>query len=121
MRLIFSNAQLKDLIEVTNKGKQFHIPYGGEKSTPKKTFWLVKDEGTYLMPSVKGLKYPLDRKLIVYAKGKGPGTYQGGGDFCEELPWTDNLQKIFDLGYDFVIDITTNSFSISYMKPKSKV
>ncbi len=62
-----SSKELRKLAEETLSNSKFKIPYQ-EKHTSEKGFWLVKDEGVYLMNSFK--RNP--KNLISYAVGYKP-------------------------------------------------
>ena len=73
-----SDLKLKKIISTSLKGKRFY-PYTKEEAT-ERGIWLVKDEGVYVMPSVKIEGKP----PVVYAEGFGPDCeYIGGDDFVE--------------------------------------
>ena len=86
-----STKRLKNLAKETLNANEFKTAYEDEH-TNKKSFWLVKDEGIYVMSCYKGHK-----NLVAYAKGYNPKTsnrdevwdkanYISGDDFAENIP-----------------------------------
>mgnify|MGYP003322970937 FL=1 len=111
-RLIFkSNKSLRKLARDTLKASNFKIAYR-EKYTPKKCFYLVKDDGIYLMncysnnPNKElGRDEP---NTVIYASGFNPKynkdiwekTYEvSRDDFAENIFFSDDqLERIVNGG-----------------------
>tara|TARA_R110000824_G_scaffold49489_3_gene138997 strand:- start:279 stop:656 length:378 start_codon:yes stop_codon:yes gene_type:complete len=106
MKLTFrSNKTLRSLAEATIKHEKFKVPYEN-KTTTKKSFFFVKDDGIYLMNSYCDKKG--DRKKVnhvVYASGYNPKTNKdvwedsrdavGGDDFADSIEFEkDQLDRI---------------------------
>ena len=92
MKLEFKyDSKLKEIINTSLKGKRFY-PYT-EEEAKEKGIWLVKDEGVYVMPSVKIEGKP----PVVYAEGFGPDCeYTGGDDFVEFVELSpEQVSKVF--------------------------
>jgi len=89
-----SNGALKKLAVETCKQDRFNIPYTG-KSDNEKSFYLVKDDGIYLMPSFT-LKNgtPTSENLTVWAKGYDPKTNPDCWDDCHQISADDFAEKI---------------------------
>jgi len=89
-----SNKTLRSLAKETLNADTFKIAYSKE-TTDQKGFYLVKDEGIYLMQSY--LKKPSSSNKVVYASGYNPKydkhddlwdrTHEvSGDDFVEDIP-----------------------------------
>ena len=91
-----STKELRLLAEETFKQKKFNVPYEPEKSTSEKGFYLVKDEGIYLMNA-----FSRKTNLVSYAVGFNPKNVKtddqwsemrekqqdiSGDDFAEKIP-----------------------------------
>lgn len=91
-----STKELQLLAEETLKQKKFNVPYEPEKTTSEKGFYLVKDEGIYLMNA-----YSRKPNLVSYAVGFNPNNVKtddewsymrekqqdvSGDDFAEKIP-----------------------------------
>jgi len=92
-KLTFSSSKgLRNLAKKTLESKKFRIPYSS-KTTIKKSFDFVKDEGIYIMNSYSNKNGKND---VVYARGFNPKT----NDDC----WEDSRYAVG--GDDFVESIT---------------
>lgn len=91
-----STKELRLLAEETLKQKKFKVPYEPDKTTSEKGFYLVKDEGIYLMNA-----YSRKSNLVSYAVGFNPNNVKNdddwsymrekqqdvsGDDFAEKIP-----------------------------------
>jgi len=81
--LFNNNKSLKSLARETLKAETFKQPYTN-KETKDKGFYLVKDEGIYLMNAfnVDNGKTPKQNGFIVYASGFNP-KYDKYGDLWD--------------------------------------
>ena len=66
-----SNKTLKSLARETLSSKEFHQPYTQE-TTDKRGFFLVKDEGIYLMDAYADKHSDSYNKRVIYASGFNP-------------------------------------------------
>ena len=107
-RLTFkSNKSLRKLARDTLKASNFKIAYC-EHYTPKKCFYLVKDDGIYLMEAYDTDKSPKENGTVVYASGFNPKynkdiwekTYEvSRDDFAENIFFSDDqLERIVNGG-----------------------
>lgn len=98
--------------------------------TDQSSFWLVKDQGIYLMSAAKDK--PVDLKnggsfnvnpFVVYAKGyepKGDDWYSkcrnavGGDDFCEQIDVTEFVEKYINEGCDLIVNLTATQIKIGF-------
>ena len=111
-RLIFkSNKSLRKLARDTLKASNFKIAYR-EKYTSKKCFYLVKDDGIYLMncySNKPNQKLGRDKpNTVIYASGYNPkhndnvweDSYQvSSDDFAENIFFSDDqLERIVNGG-----------------------
>ena len=102
-----SNKSLVKLARDTIEASNFKIAYR-EKYTPKKCFYLVKDDGIYLMEAYDTDKSPKENGTVVYASGFNPKfnddiwekTYQvSRDDFAENIYLTNSqLDRIVNGG-----------------------
>lgn len=113
MKLEFKGSDLVEILKVTKAAKKFRIPYEGNKTSNKPTLWLVKDAGIYIVASTPGLKYPLEKNMIAYAKGHGKDTHTGGDDYIEEIPLQPTLFQALERGDDLIITMTETSMKIA--------
>jgi hypothetical protein len=103
-----SNKTLRSLARETLFAKEFKIAYR-DKTTKEKSFWLVKDEGIYVMNCyLKDGKRKVEH--VVYASGYNPKydkhddlwerTYEvSGDDFAENIPLDNSaLNRLRDGG-----------------------
>ena len=109
-----SNKTLRSLAKETLKANTFKIAYSKE-TTSQKGFWLVKDEGIYLMNSY--LKKPSSTNKVVYASGYNPKydkhndlwerTYKvSGDDFAENVPFEEDALMRVASGGDITINLS---------------
>lgn len=99
--LIFKTEDIAQLAKATeaHRGKQFKIPYTNE-TTEDVGFWLVKDDGIYLMNAfdVGAAK----NNIVVYADGYEPDNEDcwalahevSGDDFADFVPISDCILKL---------------------------
>ena len=96
-----SNKTLKSLARETLSSHEFHQPYTQE-TTDKRGFFLVKDEGIYLMDAYADKHSDSYNKRVIYASGFNPKYDKhgdlwdrthavSGDDFAENIP-LDNSQ-----------------------------
>lgn len=112
-----SNASLKNLAKETAKAKEFKVPYT-QKTTDTPSFYLVKDEGIYVMNSYKGSK----ENIVCYAKGFNPKTNKdcwhdcrdavGGDDFAESIPLTMEQLVRLQNGGNLTIVVTETTLEV---------
>tara|TARA_R110001606_G_scaffold383162_1_gene545313 strand:- start:1104 stop:1493 length:390 start_codon:yes stop_codon:yes gene_type:complete len=117
-----SNKSLVKLARETITNSNFKIAYR-DKYTPKKCFYLVKDDGIYLMNaySTPSDKTPKTNKTVIYASGYNPkyndnvweDSYQvSRDDFADNMYFTyDQLERIAN-GGDINITITPTSYEV---------
>jgi len=103
-----SNKTLRSLAKETLNADKFKIAYT-KKTTTQKGFFLVKDEGIYLMNSYVN-KDGERKNVVVYASGYNPKydkhddlwerTYEvSGDDFAENIPLDNSaLNRLRDGG-----------------------
>lgn len=113
-----SNKSLVKLARDTIKASNFKIAYR-DKYTAEKCFYLVKDDGIYLMNCYKD--NPNKSNTVIYASGYNPkynenvweDTYQvSRDDFADNMYFTDDqLQRIVN-GGDIDITITPTSYEV---------
>lgn len=114
----FHNAGLQGILKYTQENTLFRIPYEGEEATPKPTMWLVKDQGVYLMTSVKLNAKQIEKMdHVCYAYKHGPNTRIAGDDFIEEIEFDQELQKAVQDGYDLILKVTPKSITVIIRKP----
>ena len=112
-----SNKSLVKLARDTIKASNFKIAYSKE-TTKDKCFFLVKDEGIYLMNSYlnKG-----NNNYVVYASGYNPkyndnvweDSYQvSRDDFADNMYFTDDQLFRIANGGDINITITPTSYEV---------
>ena len=93
-----STKRLRDLAKATLEANEFKPPYEDEY-TNKKSFWLVKDEGIYVMSCYKGEKF-----IVAFARGYNPNTLDRNevwhkarevsrDDFAENIPLNETMLK----------------------------
>ena len=66
-----SNKTLKSLARETLSSHEFHQPYTND-TTDKRGFFLVKDEGIYLMDAYADKHSDSYNKRVIYASGFNP-------------------------------------------------
>lgn len=115
-----SNKTLRSLAKETLNADKFKIAYSKE-TTSQKGFWLVKDEGIYLMNSY--LKKPSSTNKVVYASGYNPKhdkhndlwerTYQvSADDFAENLPFEEEALMRIASGGDITINLSDTQIEV---------
>ena len=93
-----STKKLRDLAKATLEANEFKTAYEDEY-TNKKSFWLVKDEGIYVMSCYKGKK-----SIVAFARGYNPNTLDrsevwhkarivSADDFAENIPLNETMLK----------------------------
>lgn len=129
MKLHFAIDEIKKAIEEIKSGKTARDLYG-EKTG--KGFWLVGDQGVYLMPNTSDgalaiAKRPKENLFVVYAKECDPIKLEfdtwwenkqesyGGDDGCDFIPLSDIENIVIEVPdiKHIVIDIRPESFTIS--------
>jgi len=115
-----SNKSLVKLARETIKNSNFKIAYR-EKYTLEKCFYLVKDDGIYLMEAYDTTKTPKENGTVVYASGYNPkyndnvweDTYQvSRDDFADNMYFTDDQLERIAKGGDIDITITPTSYEV---------
>ncbi len=115
-----SNKTLRSLAKETLNADKFKIAYSKE-TTSQKGFWLVKDEGIYLMNSY--LKKPSSTNKVVYASGYNPKydkhndlwdrTYEvSGDDFAENVPFEEDALMRIASGGDITINLSDTQLEV---------
>ena len=121
-KLVFKNDKNDTLIrmmEFSNKHKR-KIPYQHETYTKDFGFWLVKDEGIYLMSPTKE-KFVLNDVGVVYADGYSPDSHDvhqraqsvSLDDFAEFIPVTSVQKKAVLEGRKITINLTETEIEIT--------
>tara|TARA_R110000744_G_scaffold87784_1_gene171274 strand:+ start:1043 stop:1420 length:378 start_codon:yes stop_codon:yes gene_type:complete len=116
-----SNKTLKSLARKTLFSKEFKIAYR-DQTTIEKSFWLVKDDGIYVMNCyVKNGKREKVNQVI-YASGFNPKTNDdvwedsrdavGGDDFAENIPLDYSQLNRLRNGGNLTIKVTEESLEI---------
>ena len=91
-----TTKKLRDLAKGTLEANEFKTAYE-DKHTNRKSFWLVKDEGIYVMSFYKGHK-----NIVALAKGYNPNTLDRNkvwdkandvsrDDFAENIPLNETM------------------------------
>lgn len=119
-----SNKSLVKLARDTMKASNFKIAYR-DKYTPEKCFYLVKDDGIYLMNCYKNNPYKgLGRdkpNTVVYAKGFNPEfnddiwekTYQvSRDDFAENIYLTNSQLDRISNGGTLTIILSEKEYEV---------
>lgn len=120
--LKFKTEELTTLAQATadNLGKQFRKPYSGE-STDDLGFWLVKDNGIYLM---NAFKTEDGSNIVVYADGYNPNErdcweeahFVSADDFAEFVPIDDNMIKGVLEGLDLFVGLSETEMHVTARK-----
>ena len=116
-----SNKTLKSLARKTLFSKEFKIAYR-DQTTIEKSFWLVKDDGIYVMNCyVKNGKREKVNQVI-YASGFNPKTNDdvwedsrdavGGDDFAENIPLDYSQLNRLRNGGNLTIKVTEESLEV---------
>ena len=115
-----SNKSLVKLARETITNSNFKIAYR-DKYTPEKCFYLVKDDGIYLMEAYDTTKTPKENGTVVYASGYNPkyndnvweDSYQvSSDDFADNMYFTDDQLERIAGGGDIDITITPDSYEV---------
>ncbi len=115
-----SNKTLRSLAKETLNADKFKIAYSKE-TTDQKGFYLVKDEGIYLMNSY--LKKPSSSNKVVYASGYNPKYDKNddlwdrthavsGDDFAENVPFEEDALMRIASGGDVTINLSETQLEI---------
>ena len=120
LKFIGLNKDFQKLAAEVLEKKEFRKPYS-QGMTTEKGFWLVKDQGIYLMNAHK--RRANQKNFVIYAHGYRPETNDnwwedcrdavGSDDFAEWIPVnTKMLNRIAKEKYSMVIDINEESFRV---------
>ena len=121
--LYFPNTKkLRDLAFRTLIATEFKTAYQ-QKYTSKKSLWLVKDEGIYLMNCYKKTEEFLKKDFVVYARGFNPNTLDrelvwnrsseiSRDDFAENIPLNATMIKDIVHGLDLHIYISEEEIRV---------
>tara|TARA_R100000322_G_scaffold133879_1_gene89869 strand:- start:161 stop:541 length:381 start_codon:yes stop_codon:yes gene_type:complete len=114
-----SNPTLVELAKLTKENKVFNQPYVKE-TTEKKGFYLVKDDGIYLMNAFNTRSG--NNNWVIYAKGYNPNTCKdvwekahdvSPDDFAEFIDASDEALDILINGGDLKIKLTDQYITVS--------
>ena len=115
-----SNKSLVKLARETITNSNFKIAYR-DKYTPEKCFYLVKDDGIYLMEAYDTTKTPKENGTVVYASGYNPKFNKyvwedsylvSRDDFADNMYFTDDQLERIASGGDIDITITPDSYEV---------
>jgi len=115
-----SNKSLVKLARETIANSNFKIAYR-DKYTPEKCFYLVKDDGIYLMEAYDTTKTPIENGTVVYASGYNPkynedvweDSYQvSADDFADNIYMTDDQLERVASGGDVEITLTPKTYEV---------
>jgi len=115
-----SNKSLVKLARETIANSNFKIAYR-DKYTPKKCFYLVKDDGIYLMEAYESKTRGLANGTVVYASGYNPkynedvweDSYQvSADDFADNIYMTDDQLERVAGGGDVEITLTPKTYEV---------
>ena len=115
-----SNKSLVKLARETLTHGIFKIAYRDEY-TANRCFYLVKDDGIYLMEAYDSEKRGLANGTVVYASGYNPkyndnvweDSYQvSSDDFADNMYFTDDQLERIASGGDVEITITPNTYEV---------
>ena len=117
-----SNKSLVKLAKETIKASNFQVAYR-DKYTTDKSFYLVKDDGIYLMNAYQTPKdkTPKTNSTVVYASGFNPkynkdvweDSYQvSRDDFAENIYFTNDQLKRVANGGSIDISLTEDSIGV---------
>jgi len=116
-----SNKTLRSLAKETLFAKEFKTAYQ-DKTTKEKSFWLVKDDGIYVMNCyLKDGKRKVEH--VVYASGYNPKydkhndlwerTYQvSGDDFAENIPLDNSALNRLRDGGNLTINLSDTQIEV---------
>ena len=115
-----SNKSLVKLARETIKNSNFKIAYR-KKYTPEKCFYLVKDDGIYLMEAYDTTKTPRENGTVIYASGFNPKYNKdvwedsylvSRDDFAENIYFTNDQLKRVANGGSIDISLTEDSIGV---------
>ena len=116
-----SNSTLVELAKLTKENKVFNKPYIKE-TTKQKGFYLVKDEGIYLMNAFNTRSG--NNNHVIYARGYNPNTldrdlvwekahYVSADDFAEFIPLSSKaIDSLID-GGDIKVKLTEQDITVT--------
>ena len=120
-KLVFKNDKNDTLVEMLkfSSNHKRKIPYYN-KHTKDYGFWLVKDEGIYLMSPTKE-KFVLNDAGVVYADGYSPDSHDvhqraqsvSPDDFAEFIPVTSVQKKAVLEGRKITINLTDTEIEVT--------
>ena len=116
-----SNSTLVELAKLTKENKKFNQPYV-KRTTTKKGFYLVKDEGIYLMNAFDTRSG--NNNWVIYARGYNPKTTDrdlvwekahdvSPDDFAEFIPLSPKAIDILIEGGDLKAKLTDTDITIT--------
>ena len=116
-----SNSTLVELAKLTKENKKFNQPYV-KRTTTKKGFYLVKDEGIYLMNAFDTRSG--NNNWVIYARGYNPKTTDrdlvwekahdvSPDDFAEFIPLSPKAIDILIEGGDLKVKLTDTDITIT--------
>jgi len=116
-----SNKTLKSLARETLFSLEFKTAYQ-DKTTKERSFWLVKDDGIYVMNCYVKDGEREKVKHVVHASGFNPKTNEnvwedsrdavGGDDFAENIPLDNSqLNRLRD-GGNLTVKVTKESLEV---------
>ena len=114
-----SNPTLVELAKLTKENKVFNQPYIKE-TTEKKGFYLVKDDGIYLMNAFNTRSG--NNNWVIYAKGYNPNTCKNvwekaynvsPDDFAEFIPTNEKTIDLLIRGGDLKLKVTDTEITVT--------
>tara|TARA_R100000773_G_C4191741_1_gene97409 strand:- start:493 stop:879 length:387 start_codon:yes stop_codon:yes gene_type:complete len=116
-----SNSTLVELAKLTKENKKFNQPYQ-KRTTTKKGFYLVKDEGIYLMNAFDTRSG--NNNWVIYARGYNPKTTDrdlvwekahdvSPDDFAEFIPLSPKAIEILIEGGDLKVKLTETDITVT--------
>ena len=116
-----SNSTLVELAKLTKENKKFNQPYV-KRTTTKKGFYLVKDEGIYLMNAFDTRSG--NNNWVIYARGYNPKTTDrdlvwekahdvSPDDFAEFIPLSPKAIEILIEGGDLKVKLTETDITVT--------
>ena len=119
-----SNSTLVELAKLTKENKVFNQPYTNE-TTKEKGFYLVKDEGIYLMNAFNTRSG--NNNHVIYARGYNPNTldrdlvwekahYVSADDFAEFIPLSSKAIDFLIDGGDIKVKLTDKDITVTCTK-----
>ena len=114
-----SNPTLVELAKLTKDNKVFNQPYVKE-TTEKKGFYLVKDDGIYLMNAFNTRSG--NNNWVIYAKGYNPNTCKdvwekaysvSPDDFAEFIPVSEKAIDLLIKGGDIKVKLTERDITVT--------